>query len=405
MKAFALLALPGALAFAPGVHSPGARPALRRNMASVMKCEDNICYALASAKPESVEKLSSAKLQQQVELLQSQLAIDKAVAAGDAPPAAAAVADAGCSDNVCYALQNVKPGAVEKLSEAQLQEQISLLQSRLELDQARLAGVPPAAPAVAAAPEPSPVISTPSVAEPVAVPEPPMAVPEPPASVPAPVAEEAPKAAAKSLQELMDAGDDAGMRAYFGLPEKAATPAPPVPEASSSSPFGLPKLPELGLPKLPELGGAPQMPEASSSGSPFGLPKLPDFSGAALGGGGAAQQQAPAASSSGSPFGLPSLPSLPSAPKLPDGESFDLPEAGGLSLPSLPKLPEVGLPDFSALSSTNAEPISGSLSAADVPWGAFLLAFTLFPAAVILISKVLEMVGVTKPPGPPPPRF
>ena len=59
-------------AFAPSSGRPLAvRPTLRsRPVAMSDACTDNVCYALASAKPESVEKLSTEKLQQQVDLLE-----------------------------------------------------------------------------------------------------------------------------------------------------------------------------------------------------------------------------------------------------------------------------------------------------------------------------------------------
>ena len=81
-----------------------------------------------------------------------------------------AISDAGCKDNVCWALSNAKPGSAAKLQAEQLKEQVSLLEQRLEIDQAKLQNRP----AVAAAPKPAPAA--------VAAPEPPAAVvtaPEP----------------------------------------------------------------------------------------------------------------------------------------------------------------------------------------------------------------------------------
>ena len=160
----------------------------------------------------------------------------------------------------------------------------------------------------------------------------------------------------------MDSLDD--LRSFFGLPDKAAeAPAklaqPPPSSSGSSSPFS------FSAPKLPEM---PKM----------DAPKMPD--GSAL--------DVPSAPSGGGPFGF----SLPSAPKLPELglPSSPAPDAGGLSLP---KLPEFGLPSLSLPSVTStAEPVSGALSAADVPWGLFLVAFTVFPAIVILGSKAMEMM-------------
>ena len=169
-------------------------------------CKDTVCYTLNNAKPESAEKLSPAQLQQQIDLLQRQISIDKAQLSGGAAPDLA-ISDAGCKDNVCWALSNAKPGAAAKLPTEQLQEQVALLEQRLEIDQAKLQNRP----AVGAAPKPSPtVVAAPEPPPPVvAVPEPPPVVveapppsfpsffstPEPPAAVVAPEAA-APEAAA-----------------------------------------------------------------------------------------------------------------------------------------------------------------------------------------------------------------
>ena len=85
-------------------------------------CKDTLCYSLSSAKPESVEKLGPAQLQQQIDLLQRQISIDKAQLASQSAPDLAPVSDAGCKDTVCWALSNAKP---EKLQADQLQEQVA----------------------------------------------------------------------------------------------------------------------------------------------------------------------------------------------------------------------------------------------------------------------------------------
>ena len=144
-----------------------------RSLRPVMReaCKDTVCYSLSNAKPESAEKLGPAQLQQQIDLLQRQITLDKAQLAGEAAPEIA-VADAGCKDNVCWALSNAKPGSAAKLPMEQLQEQVGLLEQRLEIDQAKLQNRP----SVVAAPKPSPTV--------VAAPEPPptvVAAPEPPA--------------------------------------------------------------------------------------------------------------------------------------------------------------------------------------------------------------------------------
>ena len=168
-------------------------------------CKDTLCYSLSSAKPESVEKLGPAQLQQQIDLLQRQISIDKAQLAGQSAPDLAPVSDAGCKDNVCWALSNAKP---EKLQADQLQEQVALLEQRLEVDLAKLQDRPPVA-------APPPVVETPAVEAPVAAapePPPPAVVPEvaapeppPPVVVPEVAAPEPPQAATSFFETLKEA--------------------------------------------------------------------------------------------------------------------------------------------------------------------------------------------------------
>ena len=168
-------------------------------------CKDTLCYSLSSAKPESVEKLGPAQLQQQIDLLQRQISIDKAQLAGQSAPDLAPVSDAGCKDTVCWALSNAKP---EKLQADQLQEQVALLEQRLEVDLAKLQGRPPVA-------APPPVVETPAVEAPVAAapePPPPAVVPEvaapeppPPVVVPEVVAPEPPQAATSFFETVKEA--------------------------------------------------------------------------------------------------------------------------------------------------------------------------------------------------------
>ena len=156
-------------------------------------CKDTVCYTLSNAKPESVEKLGPAQLQQQIDLLQRQISIDKAQLAGQSAPDLAPVSDAGCNDNVCWALSNSKPSAAAKLQADQLQEQVALLEQRLEVDLAKLQNRPPVA-------APPPVVKTPAVEAPVA------AAPEPlPVVVPEVVAPEPPQAATSFFETLKEA--------------------------------------------------------------------------------------------------------------------------------------------------------------------------------------------------------
>ena len=204
-------------------------------------CKDTVCYTLNNAKPESAEKLSPAQLQQQIDLLQRQISIDKAQLSGGTAPDLA-ISDAGCKDNVCWALSNAKPGAAAKLPTEQLQEQVALLEQRLEIDQAKLQNRP----VVGAAPKPSPtVVAAPEPPPPVAavqaVPEPPPVVveapppsfpsffstPEPPAAVVAAPEAAAPEAAAPLQESLGDAAKAAS--SFF---EKLTESTPEVLEAS-----------------------------------------------------------------------------------------------------------------------------------------------------------------------------
>ena len=173
-----------ALTFSPRAGSRlVVGPALRSSRPVMREaCKDTVCYALSNAKPETAEKLGPTQLQQQIDLLQRQITIDKAQLAGESAPEIA-ISDAGCKDNVCWALSNAKPGSAAKLPTDQLQEQLGLLEQRLEIDQAKLQNRP----AVAAAPKPSPTVAAPEPAPTVvAAPEPPptvVAVPEPPPTV------------------------------------------------------------------------------------------------------------------------------------------------------------------------------------------------------------------------------
>ena len=168
-----LLLAGAALTFTPRAVQPSrSRQALRSSRPLMREaCKDTVCYTLNNAKPESAEKLSPAQLQQQIDLLQRQISIDKAQLSGGTAPDLA-ISDAGCKDNVCWALSNAKPGSAAKLPMEQLQEQVGLLEQRLEIDQAKLQNRP----SVVAAPKPLPTV--------VAAPEPPptvVAAPEPPA--------------------------------------------------------------------------------------------------------------------------------------------------------------------------------------------------------------------------------
>ena len=176
-------------------------------------CKDTLCYSLSSAKPDSVEKLGPAQLQQQIDLLQRQISIDKAQLAGQSAPDLAPVSDAGCKDNVCWALSNAKP---EKLQADQLQEQVALLEQRLEVDLAKLQNRPPVAAAppvveapVAAAPEPPPPVEAPVAAAPdpppVVVPEVVAPEPPPPVVVPEVAAPEPPQAATSFFETVKEA--------------------------------------------------------------------------------------------------------------------------------------------------------------------------------------------------------
>ena len=174
-------------------------------------CKDTLCYSLSSAKPESVEKLGPAQLQQQIDLLQRQISIDKAQLAGQSAPDLAPVSDAGCKDTVCWALSNAKP---EKLQADQLQEQVALLEQRLEVDLAKLQDRPPVA-------APPPVVETPAVEAPVA------AAPEPPPVVVVPevVAPEPPQAATSFFETVKEAAVPEVMEAAPALIKNEAAVA------------------------------------------------------------------------------------------------------------------------------------------------------------------------------------
>ena len=67
------------LTFSPHAAQPSrSRHAVRSRPLMREACKDTLCYSLSSAKPESVEKLGPAQLQQQIDLLQRQISIDKA---------------------------------------------------------------------------------------------------------------------------------------------------------------------------------------------------------------------------------------------------------------------------------------------------------------------------------------
>ena len=194
------------LTFSPHAAQPSrSRHAVRSRPLMREACKDTLCYSLSSAKPESVEKLGPAQLQQQIDLLQRQISIDKAQLAGQSAPDLAPVSDAGCKDTVCWALSNAKP---EKLQADQLQEQVALLEQRLEVDLAKLQGRPPVA-------APPPVVETPAVEAPVAAapePPPPAVVPEvaapeppPPVVVPEVAAPEPPQAATSFFETVKEA--------------------------------------------------------------------------------------------------------------------------------------------------------------------------------------------------------
>ena len=85
------------LTFSPHAAQPSrSRHAVRSRPLMREACKDTLCYSLSSAKPESVEKLGPAQLQQQIDLLQRQISIDKAQLAGQSAPDLAPVTDAGC---------------------------------------------------------------------------------------------------------------------------------------------------------------------------------------------------------------------------------------------------------------------------------------------------------------------
>lgn len=384
MLVAALMAPTAALMLATGCRPPLRSQRMPRRVLSIVAeaaCTSSLCDALARAKPAALEKLTPAQLQAQADLLVRQIENVKRVQNGESALGPANVAGAG-DDTVSYMLQKVRPEAVERLSPAAQQEQIGLLEKQLSAVNS-VQGVPPvaasqaveASPSVTEVPVPAaevpvaateatvPAAEAPLAAAEATVPaaEAPVAAPEPPAAAsqlytpPEPAAEVS-KAAAKSLDG--DADIDV-VRAYFEA-QKAAADANLAPTApSSSGPFG------FSLPSIPEL---PEMPSSATSSS-----------------------------SGGVGFSLPSAPKLPemglSASPAPEagGGALSLPDVGGLSLPKLPEfgLPSLSLPEFSAPATTAA---SGTLSAADVPWGLFLVAFTIFPALVILGSKAMEMM-------------
>ena len=197
-------------------------------------CKDTLCYSLSNAKPDSVEKLGPAQLQQQIDLLQRQISIDKAQLAGQSAPDLAPVSDAGCKDNVCWALSNAKP---EKLQADQLQEQVALLEQRLEVDLAKLQDRPPVAappPVVKAPVVEAPVVEAPVVEAPVAAaPEPPPVVvpevvapePPPPVVVPEVAAPEPPQAATSFFETVKEAAVPEVMEAAPALIKNEAAVA------------------------------------------------------------------------------------------------------------------------------------------------------------------------------------
>ena len=336
-----------------------------------MGCSDSICYAISTAKPGALSKLSPDQLGAEIDLLEQRLANAKRVQDGLSPLATESAPKASLDDSVSWALANANPSGLEKLSPGARGEQIELLEKQLEAAKSFQTGMPVAAPPPAPVEMPSVVETAPAPVEappvvqsaPAAVEAPPVveSVPEPPpvVSMPEPAIDRA-----KSFQDALDSGDDAAMRAYFGLPEKVAdkvekiAPAAPANPSSDSGPFGF-SLPSA--PKLPEFGGAPKMP-SMPDGSPVELP-----SGSGGGGGGL--------------FGL-----------FGGGGGG----GGGLELPSAPAAPDLG-----ALSLPSVSAPSVDLAATGVPWGLFVFPFVVLPVVVIGGSKVLEMAGVMKPPAPP----
>ena len=104
-------------------------------MMSSAQCTSTLCWALRNAKPEVAANLKPDQLKVEVDLLQLQLDMAKAVQAGSplSDPGPVALST-GPLNTLSWALSTAKPEEYEKLSPVQLQNQIDLLTKQIEIE-------------------------------------------------------------------------------------------------------------------------------------------------------------------------------------------------------------------------------------------------------------------------------